>query len=93
MYDSTKDFLELRYEHRAHEKKWMAEKDRLLRELDMCKYQMNVTGENNLLNVSASTGSGRVRHDEEIQVRVLNIGHVSVIRISDGVLGRIFVYL
>ena len=68
LYDSTKDFLELRFEHRAHEKKWMAEKDRLLRELDVCKHQMNVTNENNLLNVSVSTGAGRIRQDEEIQV-------------------------
>lgn len=71
MYDSTKDFLELRFEHRAHEKKWMAEKDRLLRELDMCKHRMNMTNEN-VLNVSVSTGAGRVRQDEEIQVCVLS---------------------
>lgn len=34
LYDSTKDFLQLKFDTRALEKGWMAEKDRLLRELD-----------------------------------------------------------
>ncbi|XP_072291988.1 coiled-coil domain-containing protein 77 [Eucyclogobius newberryi] len=34
LYDSTKDFLQLKCDTRALEKSWMAEKDKLLRELD-----------------------------------------------------------
>ncbi|CAL8263550.1 unnamed protein product [Merluccius merluccius] len=34
LYESTRDFLQLKFETRAHEKSWMAEKDRLLRDLD-----------------------------------------------------------
>ncbi|MBN3315144.1 CCD77 protein, partial [Atractosteus spatula] len=37
LYDSTRDFLQLKFEGRAQEKCWMAEKDRLLRELDACR--------------------------------------------------------
>lgn len=51
LYDSTKDFLELKYQGRAKEKAWMAEKDRLLRELDRCKEQLNVSKED-LLHIS-----------------------------------------
>ncbi|CAB1323520.1 unnamed protein product [Coregonus sp. 'balchen'] len=34
MYESTRDFLQLKLETRAHEKGWMVEKDQLLQELD-----------------------------------------------------------
>jgi len=34
LHDSTKDFLDTKYELRSIERKWMAEKDRLLQELD-----------------------------------------------------------
>ena len=37
LYDSTRDFLELKFQQRGHEREWMNEKDRLLRQLD--KYQ------------------------------------------------------
>ena len=36
LYDSTRDFLTLRFEHRENEKRWMLEKDGLLQELDAC---------------------------------------------------------
>ncbi|XP_071387154.1 coiled-coil domain-containing protein 77 [Centroberyx affinis] len=36
LYESTRDFLQLKFDTRAHEKSWMVEKDRLLRELDSC---------------------------------------------------------
>ncbi|XP_060892493.1 coiled-coil domain-containing protein 77 [Labrus mixtus] len=36
LHESTKDFLQLKFETRAHEKSFMVEKDRLLRELDSC---------------------------------------------------------
>lgn len=36
LYESTKDFLRLKFDTRAHEKSWMVEKDRLLSKLDSC---------------------------------------------------------
>uniref|UniRef100_A0A3Q2ZC67 Coiled-coil domain containing 77 n=1 Tax=Kryptolebias marmoratus TaxID=37003 RepID=A0A3Q2ZC67_KRYMA len=36
LHESTRDFLQLKFDTRAHEKSWMVEKDRLLRELDSC---------------------------------------------------------
>ncbi|KAG7244484.1 hypothetical protein INR49_030136 [Caranx melampygus] len=36
LYESTRDFLQLKFETRGHEKSWMVEKDRLLRDLDSC---------------------------------------------------------
>lgn len=41
LYESTKDFLELRYQGRANERQWMAEKDKLLRDLDNVKQNFN----------------------------------------------------
>ncbi|XP_038047723.1 coiled-coil domain-containing protein 77-like [Patiria miniata] len=43
LYDSTKDYLELKYEGRSQERVWMVEKDRLLQELDRCKEQLDVS--------------------------------------------------
>ncbi|KAM3927250.1 coiled-coil domain-containing protein 77 isoform 2-T2 [Leptodactylus fuscus] len=37
LYESTRDFLQLKFEGRANEKSWIAEKDRLLQELDRCR--------------------------------------------------------
>lgn len=34
LYDSTKDYLDLKYEYRSKERAWMAEKDDLLSQLD-----------------------------------------------------------
>ena len=45
LYDSTRDFLELRFQHRANERKWMAEKDRLLRELDKMRHLQETYGD------------------------------------------------
>ncbi|CAN9498779.1 unnamed protein product [Ophioblennius macclurei] len=36
LHESTRDFLQLKFDTRTHEKSWMVEKDRLLRELDSC---------------------------------------------------------
>ncbi|XP_053574802.1 coiled-coil domain-containing protein 77 [Bombina bombina] len=41
LYESTRDFLQLKYEGRNNEKSWMADKDRLLRELDRCRDQLS----------------------------------------------------
>lgn len=40
LYDSTRDFLQLKFDTRALEKSWMAEKDKLLRELDSCHQRL-----------------------------------------------------
>ncbi|XP_061108554.1 coiled-coil domain-containing protein 77 [Conger conger] len=40
LYDSTKDFLHLKFETRAQEKRWMAEKDQLLQKLDSCQERL-----------------------------------------------------
>ncbi|XP_078529833.1 coiled-coil domain-containing protein 77 [Lissotriton helveticus] len=41
LYESTKDFLQLKFDCRANEKLWMSEKDHLLRELDKCKERLD----------------------------------------------------
>merc|ERR1711976_66260 len=43
LYDSTQDLLNQRYEHRNVERGWMTEKDRLLRELDVCRQELNLS--------------------------------------------------
>uniref|UniRef100_A0A3Q1GKL0 Coiled-coil domain containing 77 n=1 Tax=Acanthochromis polyacanthus TaxID=80966 RepID=A0A3Q1GKL0_9TELE len=40
LHESTRDFLQLKFDSRAHEKSWMVEKDRLLRELDSCQNRL-----------------------------------------------------
>lgn len=42
LYDSTKDYLELKYELRAKERSWMTDKDQLLQKLDRC-HQLDLT--------------------------------------------------
>ncbi|XP_071123514.1 coiled-coil domain-containing protein 77-like [Mytilus edulis] len=64
LYESTKDFLELRYQGRANERQWMAEKDRLLRELDSAKDKGN--GQDSLLNMSVAT-EARSHYAEEVK--------------------------
>ncbi|KAK2842030.1 hypothetical protein Q5P01_012230 [Channa striata] len=44
LYESTKDFLQLKFDTRTHEKSWMVEKDRLLRELDSCHNRLRKAG-------------------------------------------------
>ena len=57
---------------RSADRQAMAEKDRLLRELDLCKQQLNI-GRDDVLNVSETALGGRKRHDEELQVHCLVI--------------------
>ncbi|KAG9280894.1 coiled-coil domain-containing protein 77 [Astyanax mexicanus] len=40
LYESTRDYLQLKFESRGHEKSWMGEKDKLLRELDSCQERL-----------------------------------------------------
>ncbi|XP_041794893.1 coiled-coil domain-containing protein 77 isoform X2 [Chelmon rostratus] len=44
LYESTKDFLQLKFVTGAHEKSWMVEKDRLLRDLDSCHNRLRKAG-------------------------------------------------
>jgi len=52
LYDSTKDFLELRFDGRTMERSWMAEKDRLLREMDSVKQAASVELRESVMNTS-----------------------------------------
>ena len=61
LYDSTKDYLDLKYELRAKERSWMDEKDQLMRDLDKCKEQLSVIsggggGGDSMLNFSSTEG-------------------------------------
>ncbi|XP_060602572.1 coiled-coil domain-containing protein 77-like isoform X2 [Ruditapes philippinarum] len=67
LYESTKDFLELRYQGRGHERNWMAEKDKLLRDLDQCKQQMNRNNiKEDILN-SSNLYENRSHYIEELK--------------------------
>ena len=46
LYDSTKDFLELKYELRAKERHWMVEHDRLIQEIEHLRDQLDVSVNN-----------------------------------------------
>nr|XP_006135501.1 coiled-coil domain-containing protein 77 [Pelodiscus sinensis] len=45
LYESTRDFLQLKFDARANEKSWMAEKDCLLRKLDVSRDQFIISRE------------------------------------------------
>ncbi|KAM7177771.1 coiled-coil domain-containing protein 77 isoform 1-T1 [Macrochelys suwanniensis] len=45
LYESTRDFLQLKFDARANEKSWMAEKDCLLRKLDVSRDQLIISRE------------------------------------------------
>ncbi|KAK3776770.1 hypothetical protein RRG08_058520 [Elysia crispata] len=64
LYDSTKDFLELRFEGRAMERAWMVEKDRLLREMDLIRQQANISLKESMMNTSLGSHGGKVDPDE-----------------------------
>ena len=70
LYDSTKDFLEQRYQGRADERSWMGEKDKLLQQLDRCKSQLSAGthNHNNNFNVSVTSHDGRTASAEELKV-------------------------
>ena len=42
LYDSTKDYLDLKYDFRACERAWMIEKDQLYSQLDHYKEKLDV---------------------------------------------------
>lgn len=43
LYDSTKDYLDLKYRYRANEREWMAEKDQFLHQLDHYREQLDIS--------------------------------------------------
>jgi len=59
LYESTKDFLEHKYDSRLKERKWMGERDKILQEMDFLKEQIDASRaewENQLpLHVNAGT--------------------------------------
>ena len=43
LYDSTKDYLDLKYEFRSCERNWMADKDELLSKLDQYREKLDIS--------------------------------------------------
>ena len=74
LYASTQDSLGLRYDHRKVEQEMMTDRDRLLRELDQARTQLN-TGlpgrpkRNVILDVQDDMMETQARREEEIKVR------------------------
>lgn len=76
LYESTRDFLQLKFEGRANEKSWMAEKDRLLQELDRCREQVAKSRdperereqENQILRLSQAERAARTSRSGEVKV-------------------------
>ncbi|KAJ8262042.1 hypothetical protein GJAV_G00161420 [Gymnothorax javanicus] len=70
LYDSTKDFLHLKFESRAQEKSWMAEKDQLLRKLDSYQERLRgsrglgIRGETSLIAPPAPQPSRQTQREE-----------------------------
>ncbi|KAK7101927.1 coiled-coil domain-containing protein 77-like [Littorina saxatilis] len=69
LYDSTKDFLEQRYQSRADERVWMGEKDKIMQQLDRAKSQVNSNARSQRSNLNVSVGShdGRTVSAEELK--------------------------
>ena len=58
LYDSTKDYLDLKYEFRAKERSWIIEKDHILKQVDYFREQMDVSsGVDPVLGVGFENGS------------------------------------
>ncbi|XP_071960534.1 coiled-coil domain-containing protein 77-like [Antedon mediterranea] len=67
LYDSTKDYLELKYQSRAVERDWMAEKDELLQELDRCKEELNVS-KDDVVHVTHQVVESHQSYSDELEV-------------------------
>ncbi|NWZ36365.1 CCD77 protein, partial [Brachypodius atriceps] len=63
LYESTRDFLQLKFDARANEKAWMAEKDSLLKKLSK-----------DLDHLVFSTESGKIKHRELKKMLQVNDG-------------------
>ena len=60
LYDSTRDLLSVRAEHRENERRWMVDKDRLLQELDACHQRLQTTHRDQIHGQAAQTPPGNV---------------------------------
>ena len=58
LYDSTRDFLELRFTHRGHERAWMSDKDRLLRQLDKMRHLQETYDQHYVRGGADGSGGG-----------------------------------
>nr|XP_014349048.1 PREDICTED: coiled-coil domain-containing protein 77 [Latimeria chalumnae] len=69
LYESTRDFLQMKFEGRKNEKSWMAEKDQLLRELDLCREQLSASRDpaHDILHISPMEFEIRQTQSEEIK--------------------------
>ncbi|XP_067935598.1 coiled-coil domain-containing protein 77-like isoform X2 [Watersipora subatra] len=71
LYLSTQDLLTLQQEAKGQERHWMVQKDKLLRELDSVKEQLNIdqpTGSKKVvLNVSDKAGDNTRRQQHELE--------------------------
>ncbi|MEE6478094.1 hypothetical protein FKM82_011732 [Ascaphus truei] len=75
LYESTRDFLQLKFEGRANEKSWMAEKDRFLQDLDRCRDQLTPSREPErervheleMLRLSQAEREARTSRGEEVK--------------------------
>ncbi|KAF7224801.1 coiled-coil domain-containing protein 77 [Nothobranchius furzeri] len=64
LHESTRDFLQLKFDTRAREESWMVEKDRLLRELDSCHSRLRKAG-------SSGAERGRARQPSSSRAALL----------------------
>uniref|UniRef100_A0A4W3GQD3 Coiled-coil domain containing 77 n=1 Tax=Callorhinchus milii TaxID=7868 RepID=A0A4W3GQD3_CALMI len=71
LYESTKDFLEQKFEGRANEKSWMAEKDNLLQQLDSYKEQINMSHNPEALILRESPMENEIRHIQNEEIKSL----------------------
>lgn len=68
LYQSTKDMLTLKLQHRNKEKEWMAEKDRLLQELDIARDQLATRNSDNIQSNVRSQGAFLADYEAQQQM-------------------------
>ena len=81
LYDSTKDYLDLKYESRARERGWVQEKDQLLRQMDHYREQLDESqGIDPVLGMNFTNITPRYIYDEHVTyiVRVKLIYNVQL---------------
>ena len=71
LYDSTKDYLELKYELRAKERNWMADKDQLLQKLDRYHLADMTSSTDPVLGMAFTTTSPSLHNARQTSVRNL----------------------
>ena len=66
LYQSTKDFLELKYDLRARERQWMIDRDRLVQEIEHLRQQLDVSG-SSILEATGMSVEPQVAQMQTIQ--------------------------